>query len=155
MRIEGSQRGNMGLSSWDRVLGFHVFLLFIFPQLTQVWRLFLFHDNFTYFRYNEYTDSYNPPEYRKWILDFQEMGLGSGGTPLYSPDDKIVLLNSTNFQVPFISFQGIMLTIAMIPAHHMWFRTGMACRILLKLVRRHFTILAKEMKSIVVEFQLL
>jgi len=52
----------MGLSSWDRVLGFHVFLLFIFPQLTQ------------------------------------EMGLGSGGTPLYSPDDKIVLLNSTNFQ---------------------------------------------------------
>ena len=28
------------------------------------------------------------------------MGLGSGGTPLYSPEDKIVLLNSTNFQVP-------------------------------------------------------
>lgn len=29
----------------------------------------------------------------------QEMGLGSGGTPLYTPDDKIVLLNATNFQV--------------------------------------------------------
>jgi len=28
----------------------------------------------------------------------QEMGLGSGGTPLYTPDDKIVLLNATNFQ---------------------------------------------------------
>jgi len=28
----------------------------------------------------------------------QEMGLGSGGTPLYAPEDKIVLLNSTNFQ---------------------------------------------------------
>ena len=29
----------------------------------------------------------------------QEMGLGSGGTPLYTPEDKIVLLNATNFQV--------------------------------------------------------
>jgi len=28
----------------------------------------------------------------------QEMGLGSGGTPLYTADDKIVLLNATNFQ---------------------------------------------------------
>ena len=32
-------------------------------------------------------------------FQLQEMGLGSGGTPLYTPDDKIVLLNATNFQV--------------------------------------------------------
>ena len=71
------------------------------------------------------------------------MGLGSGGSPLYSPEDKIVLLNSTNFQVPFSSLLRHLLTNAMISANHMWFRTSMVGRILLKLVSRHLNHLLK------------
>ena len=124
------QRGNMG--PWGRMVGFPVFLLFILPQLTQVEVLPYLHNSHSVraMKVKHTLLIFHICSHdRRWVWAVEDLR----STHLKT---KLFFWTRQTFRFLLVLKLWHILTRAMISANHMWIRTSMAGRILLKLVSR-------------------